>query len=104
MSDYELEAKEFIERFSEEAQRKAVIAIGDLMESDPRKDWRFIATALKKKSVANWELFGFGLLFNSRFIASVFKQIERDNASRDIDLDAFFSVLDENKDDDGFIL
>lgn len=104
MSNYEHEAKEFISKLNEESQRKAVIAIDDLMNSDERKDWRFVAAALKKKSITNWELFGFGLLFNNRFIASVFKQIERDDESSEVDLPAFFSVLSKDKDPDGFVL
>ena len=102
MPNYELEAKEFIAKLNEESQRKAVVAIDDLMESDERKDWRYIATALKKKSLTNWETFGFGLMFNKRFVASVFKQIERDDESNEIDLAAFFSAL--HKDADGFVL
>lgn len=104
MPDYELEAKSFIAKLNEESQRKAAIAIDDLMESDERKDWRYVATALKKKSVANWEMFGFGLMFNKRFVASVFKQIERDNLSSNIDLNSFFLALRKDKDSDGFVL
>lgn len=58
-------------------QNKAVIAIGDLMKEDKRITWEWIDTALKKKAPSNWEEYGFGLFFNPRFQASVYKAIER---------------------------
>lgn len=76
------------------AQNKAVIAIGDLMKEDERITWEWVDTALKKKAPSNWEEYGFGLFFNPRFQASVYKAIERnERAEREEDPRAAFEII-----------
>ena len=92
-ADYEFDAKEYIYQLPQETQRKAVTAVHDLL--DDGKSWEFVATALKKKSMGNWITHGMGLLFNPSFQANVYRQIDRDRKSAEIDLDEFFDIKTE---------
>lgn len=83
MPDYENEARQFIKQLDPETRKKAIIAIQDILKDD--KDWKWIATALKKKGIEEWQKWGFGLFFNFKFQGSVYQQIERDERSKTID-------------------
>ena len=87
---YKAEAYELINQFDYRTQQKAVVAIQDLFNSEHEIDWRFIATALKKKSKDNFMKYGFGIFFNRGFIASTYKQMEREDESDDIDVSEYF--------------
>ena len=87
------EAAEFLKQLDEPTQRKAAQAITQLMKEDPAIGWDWITCALKKKSKANWELFGFGIFWNYRFQASVYKQLERNQIAEEIDLDEFYKLV-----------
>ena len=91
--EFEFDAKEYIYQLPEETQKKAITAVRDLMADG--QTWEFIATALKKKSVGNWVTHGMGLLFNPKFQANVYRQIERDRDSANIDPDEFFDIKTE---------
>ena len=91
--DYEFEAKEYIWQLPETTQRKLITAIETLL--DDGKDWRFINTALHKKSMNNWVQYGAGLLFNRRFQGSVQEQMDREDRAEEIDLDEFFDLKEE---------
>lgn len=91
-SQYKSDAAEFLKQLDEPTQRKAAQAITQLMKENPSIGWDWIACALKKKSKANWELFGFGIFWNYRFQASVYKQLERNQIAEEIDLDEFYRI------------
>lgn len=88
---YKNEAYELLKQFDYHTQQKAVKAIQDLFSSEHQISWQFIATALKKKSKDNYKKYGFGIMFNNGFIASVYKEIERDLESSNIDVDEYFN-------------
>lgn len=50
MSNYENEAKDYVKELDPTTQKKAIVAIQDALNNDKR-DWQWIATALRKKSV-----------------------------------------------------
>lgn len=90
MPDYENEAKDYIRELNPKTQKKAIVAIQDAINNDKR-DWQWIATALKKKSANEWTKWGFGLFFDSRFQASVYQQIERDERCEAIDAESWLN-------------
>lgn len=90
MSNYENEAKDYVKELDSATQKKAIVAIQDALNNDKR-DWRWIATALRKKSVNEWTKWGFGLFFDNKFQASVYQQIERDERCKHIDADSWLS-------------
>lgn len=87
---YKEEAYEILNQFDYQTQQKAVKAIEDLFNSEHLISWQFVATALKKKSKDNFNKYGFGILFNLGFIASVYKQMERDTEAKKIDVEEYF--------------
>lgn len=106
-------AKEILDQMTHETRSKALVAIEDAFsdENQFQMNWEVIATALTKKSVDNYEKYGFGIWFNRNFLANVHKQIERNIAAEDIsesDYEAFFANPKEEKetsmmfDDDDF--
>lgn len=90
MSNYENEAKDYVKELNPTTQKKAIVAIQDALNNDKR-DWQWIATALRKKSVNEWTKWGFGLFFDNKFQASVYQQIERDERCKYIDADSWLS-------------
>lgn len=90
MPDYENEAKDYIRELNPKTQKKAIVAIQDAINNDKR-DWQWIATALKKKSANEWAKWGFGLFFDSRFQASVYQQMERDERCKSIDAESWLN-------------
>ena len=93
MNYYIEHAKEFIDKLDYRTQQKAAVAIKDLLDNG--KDWEWIDTALHKKSVGDWEQWGFGLMFNQNFNISVLQQIERNEKAREIDVEEFFGSISE---------
>ena len=93
---YIAKSKEILEQMNKETRMKALKAIEDLFidETPFSITWEFIANALTKKSVNNYEMYGFGILFNRNFIANVNKQIERNREIEEFteeDFEDFFS-------------
>ncbi len=89
MSNYENDVKEYIRELDAATQKKAVVAIQDAQKEG--RDWLWVSTALRKKSVNEWEKWGFGLFFDNKFQASVYQQIERDKRCETINLDSWLS-------------
>ena len=90
---YKQEAYSIIKNFSIKTQKKAVMAIDDLFSDDEPHSitWRYVATALKKKSKDNYETYGFGIWFNNCFIGNVYESIKREDEAEDISvIDYFF--------------
>ena len=92
MKDYEIQAKTFIKQFSPQTQRKAAVAVEDVLKLG--RDWEWIDTALRKKGLENWEQWGFGLMFNANFNGSVLQQIERNREAESVNLQEFYECLD----------
>lgn len=95
-------AKEILDQMTHGTRSKALIAIEDAFsEENPfEMNWEIIATALTKKSVDNYEKYGFGIWFNRNFLANVHKQIERNIAAEEIsesDYESFFANPKEEK-------
>lgn len=101
-NDYEIEheskekAKQILDQMNQTTRSKALIAIKDAFsdENPFKMNWEFIATALTKKSVENYEKYGFGIWFNRNFVANVNKQIERNIVAEsftDDDYESFFA-------------
>lgn len=95
-------AKEILDQMTHETRSKALVAIEDAFsgENPFEMNWEIIATALTKKSVDNYEKYGFGIWFNRNFLANVHKQIERNIAAEEIsesDYEAFFANPKEEK-------
>ena len=93
---YIAKSKEILEQMNKETRMKALKAIEDLFSDETPFSitWEFIANALTKKSVNNYEMYGFGILFNRNFIANVNKQIERNREIEEFteeDFEDFFS-------------
>lgn len=89
-------AKAILDQMNQETRNKALIAIEDAFSDDNKYEmnWEIIATALTKKSVENYEKYGFGLLFNRNFLANVHKQIDRNVKAESIsedDYESFFA-------------
>lgn len=89
-------AKAILDQMNRETRNKALIAIEDAFSDDNKYEmnWEIIATALTKKSVENYEKYGFGLLFNRNFLANVHKQIDRNVKAESIsedDYESFFA-------------
>lgn len=96
--EYKREVYAMLDQFNLQTRQRCAIAIRDLFDSEHRISWQFIATALKKKSLENYQTYGFGLWFNNGFIANVFKQMERDDLAKRIDVDEFLEgVIDEQQ-------
>lgn len=93
--EFEKSAKQFLLELDPKARNKLIIAIDDLFNSDPNISWEFVDTALKKKSVDNWNKFGGGLLFNRNFKAAVYDQMRRNREAEEMDTEDYFSVLYE---------
>lgn len=89
MDKYERRAKELILDFDKKTQRECVQAIHDWMRRYS-EDWRFIATALRRKSKENFTRQGFGIFFNAGFMASTYDAIRREDEAQEIDLDEFY--------------
>lgn len=92
--DYELEAKEYLTHLSPHTQKLAMKAIEDCFTLG--RDWRWIATALNKKSYSNYERWHFGLFFSKNFDLSVKETMRREDEAESNDLDTFFSVLEDS--------
>ena len=92
-NSFMFDAKEYLYQLPKETQQKAIKAVDDLLQDG--KNWEFIATAFKKKSMGNWISHGMGLLFNPKFQANVYRQIERDKQSTKINTDEFFDIKTE---------
>ena len=92
---YKEKSFELIKQFDIDTQKKAVKAIDDLFSSEFKISWRFISVALTKKSKDNYCKYGFGLWFNKGFISHVYAQIEREESTKDIDLNKFFNTKEE---------
>lgn len=93
---YIAKSKEILEQMNKETRMKALKAIEDLFSDETPFSitWEFIANALTKKSVSNYEMYGFGILFNRNFVANVNKQIERNREVEKFteeDFEDFFS-------------
>ena len=93
---YIVKSKEILEQMNKETRMKALKAIEDLFSDETPFSitWEFIANALTKKSVSNYEVYGFGILFNRNFVANVNKQIERNREVEQFteeDFEDFFS-------------
>lgn len=89
---YKQEAYFLIRHFSDKTQKKAVKAINDLFSDDEPHSftWRYVATALKKKSKDNYETYGFGIWFNKCFIGNVYEAIKREDEADEIDVVDYF--------------
>lgn len=98
MDKYRLKAERLIHEFDKETQKLCVVAIHDWFERYS-EDWRYIATALKRKSKDSFINRGFGILFNSGFMRSTFDAIRREDEAKDLDLDDFY-ITDWNDDNE----
>lgn len=89
--DYKRCAREIIFDFEPHTQKLAVKAIEDMFSADNPDiyTWRFIATALKKKSKNNYEKYGFGVWFNKNFYANVFDSMKREDEAESISVRDF---------------
>ena len=101
-SKYKQDAYSVIEQFNTKTKKKLMIAIEDMFSDGEsrRYSWQFIATALRKKSVDNWQLMGFGLMWNASFCANVHKQMERDDKLEhisELDVINFFDSTDKGE-------
>lgn len=77
--DYEVRVKAFIrDSFTPFRRKQAECMVIDLMKSNKKVTWLFLDKALHKKSVGEWERYGFGLMYRKEFQAYVWKAIERD--------------------------
>lgn len=66
--DYEARVKSFIRsNFSDFRRRQAEMMTIDLMESNENITWLYLDKALHKKSVGEWERYGFGLMYRKEF-------------------------------------
>ena len=97
-------AKAILDQMTPETKHLAMVAIKDAFDDKNafKMNWEIIATALTKKSVDNYEKYGFGIWFNRNFLANVNKQIERNIAAEELtedDYEKFFaaSPTDEPK-------
>ena len=89
-------AKEILDQMTPKTRQLAMIAIKDAFDDDNafEMNWEIIATALTKKSVDNYEKYGFGIWFNRNFLANVHKQMERNIEAEELtkdDYEKFFS-------------
>lgn len=98
--EHEYAAKKYIQdNFEIYDQKRAIRALNDLFREhyedwfreDASVAWRWVETALKKKSPANWKTHGFGLLLNRNFRGSVFEEMSRAEAVNEIDLWDFYA-------------
>ena len=100
-------AKAILDKMNQETKQKALVAIEDAFSDDNKYEmnWEIIATALTKKSIDNFEQYGFGLFFNRNFLANVHKQIDRNMKAEslsDEDYEAFFTDDKSNEFFDAF--
>ena len=92
--DCEIAVKAWVYELPEYFQKIAIKAINDLREEN--FSWEWIETALKKKSVGQWVKQGsMGLLWNNRYQAYVWKQLERNHESQKINTDEFLDCKTE---------
>lgn len=94
-------AKAILDQMTQETKNKAIVAINDAFSDETpfEMNWEIIATALTKKSVDNYEKYGFGIWFNRNFLANVHKQIERNIRAEEMtesDYERFFNDDSEN--------
>ena len=82
---------DYLDLLDEDTKRKCVIAIKDMLADG--RDYEFIDVALHKKSPDVWAEWSFGLCFNNRFIASVYKAIQRNKDTENVDVDKFIEQL-----------
>lgn len=92
MPNYELQTKEYVSYLDPQVQPLAIRAIDDCLAVG--KDWRWICTALNKKSYSNWNRWKFGLLFSKNFDESVKETMRREDEALDYDVEDFLSDLD----------
>ena len=100
-------AKAILDKMNQETKQKALVAIEDAFSDDNKYEmnWEIIATALTKKSIDNFEQYGFGLFFNRNFLANVHKQIDRNMKAEslsDEDYETFFTDDKSNEFFDAF--
>lgn len=95
MPNYENEAREYVAQLDKVTQQRALVAIQDALRD--KKSWQWIATALRKKGLNEWQRWGFGLFFNKQFEASVYQQIERDERCEKVDVDSWLRGGSVNK-------
>lgn len=89
MPNYENEAREYVAQLDKGTQQRALVAIQDALRD--KKSWQWIATALRKKGLNEWQRWGFGLFFNKQFEASVYQQIERDERCQSVDVSSWLN-------------
>lgn len=70
--DYQVRVKAFIrDSFTPFRRKQAECMVIDLMKSNEKITWLFLDKALHKKSVGEWERYGFGLMYRKEFQAYV---------------------------------
>ncbi len=95
--DYEVRVKAFIrDSFTPFRRKQAECMVIDLMKSNEKITWLFLDKALHKKSVGEWERYGFGLMYRKEFQAYVWKAIERDyEIDNQENNDDFYDILED---------
>ena len=95
--DYEARVKSFIRsNFSDFRRRQAEMMTIDLMESNENVTWLYLDKALHKKSVGEWERYGFGLMYRKEFQGYVWKAIERDYEIDSLgDDQSYYDILED---------
>lgn len=86
---YKQEALDYLSKLPKKYQQLAAVSIQEVLDSG--LSWRWVNTALRKKSESNWQRYGgFGLMFNKNFRRAVYEQMEREDYAASIDLNEFF--------------
>lgn len=91
---YMAQVGDIMRQFNPYTQKKCKEQIEYMLENYLDIDYHWIYTALKRKSVQNYNRYQFNLWTNPGFMAQVYEQCRRDNNMNQDDLEEFYEMLD----------